>query len=53
MSLLKAGGFLVRICEPWIKVVMKLIKNVCTILAKIVLIPLGLAAAASAADRNS
>ena len=38
-EIIQSGGFLVRICGPRIEVVMKLIKNVFTILAKSVLMP--------------
>ena len=38
-EIIQSGGFLVRICGPRIKVVMKLMKNLFTILAKSVLMP--------------
>ena len=47
---IQSGGFLGRLLGPLIKTGLPLIKNVIKPLAKIVLIPLGLTAAASAAD---
>ena len=44
------GKFLGRLPEPSLKTVLPLLKNVLKPLAKSVLTPLGLAAAASAAD---
>ena len=44
------GEFLVRLLGPLLKIGLPLIKNVIKPLAKSVLIPLGLTAAASAAD---
>ena len=46
----KSGGFLGRLLGPLLKTGLTLIKNVIKPLAKSVLIPLGLIAAASAAD---
>ena len=45
-----SGGFLGRLLGPLLKTGLALIKNVIKSLAKSVLIPLGLTAAASAAD---
>ena len=45
-----SGGFLSRLLGPLLKTGLPLIKNVIKPLAKSVLIPLGLTAAASAAD---
>ena len=47
---MQSGGFLGRLLGPLLKTGLPLIKNVIKPLAKSVLIPLGLAAAASAAD---
>ena len=47
---IQSGGFLGRLLGPLIKTGLPLIKNVIKPLAKIVLIPLGLTTAASAAD---
>ena len=47
--MIKSGGFLGRLLGPLLKTGLPLIKNVIKPLAKSVLIPLGLAAAASAA----
>ena len=44
------GGFLDRLLDPLLKTGLPLMKNVSTSLAKSVLIPLRLTAAASAAD---
>ena len=49
-KMIKLGGFLGRILGPLLKTGLPLIKNVINPLAKSVLIPLGLTAAASAAD---
>ena len=48
--MIKSGGFLGRLLGPLLKTGLPLIKNVIKSLAKSVLIPLGLTAAASAAD---
>ena len=48
--MIKLGGFLGRLLGPLLKTGLPLIKNVIKPLAKSVLIPLGLTAAASAAD---
>ena len=48
--MIQSGGFLGRLLGPLLKTVLPLIKNVIKSLAKIVLIPLGLTATASAAD---
>ena len=48
--MIKSGGFLGRLLGPLLKTGLPLIKNVIKPLAKSVLIPLGLTAAASAAD---
>ena len=47
---IQSGGFLGRLLAPLLKIGLPLIKNVMKPLAKCVLIPLGLTAAASAAD---
>ena len=44
------GGFLGRLCGPLLKTRLPLMKNLIKSLAKNVLIPLGLTAAAAAAD---
>ena len=49
-KMIQSGGFLGRLHGPLLKTGFPLIKNVIKPLAKIVLIPLGLTAAASAAD---
>ena len=49
-KMIQSGGFLGRLLGPLIKTGLPLIKNVIKPLAKSVLIPLGLATAASAAD---
>ena len=49
-NMIQSGGFLGRFLGPLLKTGLPLIKNVIKPLAKIVLIPLGLTAAASAAD---
>ena len=46
----QSGGFLARLLGPLLKTGLLLIKNIIKPLAKNVLIPLGLTAAASAAD---
>ena len=48
--MIQSGGFLGRLLDPLLKTGLPLIKNVLTPLAKSVLVPLGLTAAASAAD---
>ena len=48
--MIKSGGFLSRLLGPLLETGLPLIKNVIKPLAKSVLIPLGLSAAASAAD---
>ena len=49
-KMIQSGGFLSRLLDPLLKTGLPLIKNVIKPLAKSVLIPLGLTAAASAAD---
>ena len=49
-KIIQSGGFLGRLLGPLLKTVLRLISNVIKPLAKSVLIPLGLTAAASAAD---
>ena len=49
-KMIKSGGFLGRLLGPLIKTGLPLMKNVITLLAKSVLIPLGLTAAASTKD---
>ena len=49
-KMIQLGGFLGRLLGPLLKTELPLIKNVIKPLAKSVLIPLGLTAAASAAD---
>ena len=49
-KMIQSGGFLGRLLGPLLKTGLPLMKNVITPLAKSVLIPLGLTAAASAAD---
>ena len=49
-KMIQSGGFLGRLLGPLLKTGLPLIKNVSTPLAKSLLIPLGLTAAASAAD---
>ena len=49
-KIIKSGGFLGKLQGPLLKTGLPLIKNVIKPLAKSVLIPLGLIAAASAAD---
>ena len=48
--MIQSGGFLGKFLDPLLKTGLPLIKNVITSLEKNVLIPLGLTAAASAAD---
>ena len=48
--MIKSGEFLRKLLVPFLKTGLLLIKDVITSLAKSVLIPLGLTAAASAAD---
>ena len=48
--MIQSGGFLGKLIGPSVKTGLPPIKNVITPLAKSVLIPLGLTAAASAAD---
>ena len=49
-KMIRSGGFLGRLLGPLLKTGLPLIKNVIKALAKSVLIPLGLTAAASAGD---
>ena len=49
-KMIQSGGFLGKLLGPLSKTGLPLIKNVITPLAKYVLIPLGLTAAASTAD---
>ena len=49
-KMIQSGGFLGRLLGPLLKTGLRLIKNVIKPLVKSVLIPLGLTAAASAAD---
>ena len=49
-KMIQSGGFLGKLLGPLLKTGLPLMKNVITPLAKSVLIPLGLTAAASAAD---
>ena len=49
-KIIQSGGFLGKLLGPLLKTGLPLIKNVIKPLAKSVLIPLGLTAAASAAD---
>ena len=49
-KMIQSGGFLGKLLSPLLKKELSLIKNVITPLAKNVLVPLGLTAAASAAD---
>ena len=49
-KIMQSGGFLGRLLGPLLKTGLPLMKNVIKPLAKSVLIPLGLTAAASAAD---
>ena len=52
-KMIQSGGFLGRLLGPLLKTGLPLIKNVIKPLAKNVLIPLGLTAAASAADAGT
>ena len=52
-KMIQSGGFLARLLGPLLKTELPLIKNVIKPLAKSVLIPLGLTAAASAADAGT
>ena len=49
-KMIQSGGFLGKLLGPLLKTGLPMIKNVITLLAKSVLIPLGLTAAASSAD---
>ena len=49
-KMIQSGGFLGKVLGPLLKTGLPLIKNIITPLAKSVIIPLGLTAAASAAD---
>ena len=49
-KMLQSGGFLVRLLGPLLRTGLPLMKNVIKLLAKSVLVPSGLTAAASAAD---
>ena len=51
--MIQSGGFLGRLLDPLLKTGLPLIKNVLKPLAKIVSIPPGLAAAASAVDAGT
>ena len=51
-KMIQSGGFLGRLLGPLLKTGLSLMKSVIKPLAKSVLIPLGLTAAASAADRG-
>ena len=50
--MIQSGGFLGRLLGPLLKIGLPLIKNVIKLLAKSVSIPLGLTAAASAAEEE-
>ena len=52
-KIIQSGGFLGRLLGPLLKTGLPLIKNVIKPLAKSVLVPLGLTAAASAADAGT
>ena len=52
-KIIQSGGFLGKLLGPLLKTGLPLIKNVIKPLAKSVLIPLGLTAAASAADAGT
>ena len=52
-KMIQSGGFLGRLLGPLLKTGLPLIKNVIKPLAKSVLIPLGLTAAASTADAGN
>ena len=49
-KMIQSGGFLGVLLDPLVKTVLPLIKNLINPIAKSILIPLGLTAAASAAD---
>ena len=49
-KMIQSGGLFGKLLDPLLKTALPLIKNVITLLAKSVLIPLGLIVAASAAD---
>ena len=49
-KIIQSGGFLSKLLSPLLKTGLPLIQNVIKLLAKSVLIPLGLTATASAAD---
>ena len=49
-KIIQSGGFLGRLLSPLLKIGLPLIKNVLKPLAKIILIPLGLTAAALPTD---
>ena len=49
-KMIQSGGFLGRLCGPLLETGLPLIKSVISPLSKSILIPLGLTAAASAAD---
>ena len=48
--MIQSGGFLARLLHPLLRTELPLMKNLIQPLAKSVLVPLGLTAAASAAD---
>ena len=48
--MIQSAGFFGKLLGPWLKTGLPLIKNVITPLAKTVLVPLGLTAAAAATD---
>ena len=52
-KMIQSGGFLGKLLGPLLKTGLPLVKNVITPLAKSVLIPLGLTAAASVADAGT
>ena len=52
-KIIQSGGFLGRLLGPLLKTGLPLIKNIIKLLAKSVLIPLGLTAAASASDAGT
>ena len=49
-KMIRSGGFLGRLLGPLLKTGLQLMKNVIKLFARSVLVPLGLTAAASAAD---
>ena len=49
-KMIQSGGFLSKLLGPLLKIGLPLMKSIITLLAKSLLIPLGLTAAASAAD---